>query len=385
MTEPAPGAPAPGAPAPPAPAAVTPGIRKPENFTGENPEEFPTWLSKFDTIARAGGWDDENRKLRILPACLTGHAFQLYDRLAVDDKTTTFDALVGALEKKLGIGEKTSIWISKLRGATRKPGEKVDRFVGRLHNLARQAYPTGTEQERERRVNEQFMFGQPSDVRFHIMKSGTDDVLDKNVEMVKLYEAATEMTGVRRVMNVADSVEREDTLDADQENEESKTIQKLCAELESMRAAQREISENMTTLNTLSERVNRAEPRQQPYQGDAGILCYSCGQMGHMARTCPRGDRSTQKRNTQCFRCRRMGHISRDCPATPSSSVRRNDRPSREQCRRCGNRGHGATECRTDLTKVCQNCKKLGHHAAVCRSAKNEQAPTAIGTSGWGA
>ena len=166
-----------------------------------------------------------------MPACLSGHAFQLYDKLAAADKGD-FNTLVGALEKKFGIGEKTSMWTAKLRRTQRKPGEKVDRFVFHLHNLARQAYPTATDQERERSVNEQFMFGQPSDIQFHIMKSGTEDVLDRNVEMVKFYEAATEMAGIRRIMNTVDVVEQDDTPDADQEEEESKTIQVLCAELE---------------------------------------------------------------------------------------------------------------------------------------------------------
>ena len=340
-------------PPPAGAAAITvPSIRKPENFSGENPEEFPTWLAKFDAIARAGGWDEEDRKLRALPACLSGHAFQLYDRLAIDDKRD-FNTLVGALRKQLGIGEKPSMWVSKLRGAMRKPGEKVDHFVFRLHDLARQAYPAAADQERERRVNEQFMFGQPSDIRFHIMKSGTDDVLDRNVEMVKFYEAAMEMAGISRVMNVADSVEREDTPDADQEKEESKTVQKLYAELESIRTAQREISEKVTTLNTLSERLTRAESQQQPYQGAMGIQCYSCGREGHIARACPRAERRAQKRNVQCFKCQRMSHI--------------------------------AAECRTDMTKVCQGCGKRGHQAAVYRPTKNDQAPAVTGADGQGA
>ena len=83
-------------------AAPTPGICKPDNFTGANPEEFPIWLAKFEAIAKAGGWDEEDIKLKALPACLAKQAFQIYDKLTAAEKSS-YTQLVVALQKKMGI------------------------------------------------------------------------------------------------------------------------------------------------------------------------------------------------------------------------------------------------------------------------------------------
>ena len=79
-------------------------VRKPEFFTGEKPEEFPIWLAKFEAIAKARNWKEEEKKLIALPAYLSQQAFQIYNKLADTDKAT-YAALVTALEKKMGIGE----------------------------------------------------------------------------------------------------------------------------------------------------------------------------------------------------------------------------------------------------------------------------------------
>ena len=95
-------------------AAPTPGIRKPDNFTGANPEEFPIWLAKFEAIAKAGGWDEEDIKLKALPACLAKQAFQIYDKLSATERSS-YTQLIVALQKKMGIGEKVMHWKVKLR------------------------------------------------------------------------------------------------------------------------------------------------------------------------------------------------------------------------------------------------------------------------------
>ena len=185
-------------------AAPTPGIRKPDNFTGANPEEFPIWLAKFEAIAKAGGWDEEDIKLKALPACLAKQAFQIYDKLTAAEKSS-YTQLIAALQKKMGIGERVMTWKVQLRRTQRRlVDETVDQFAFRLHNLAKQAYPTSTDQEREERVNEQFILGLSSDIQFHLLKNGSENTLDRNIELVKLYEAATDLAGKRNAICTAE-------------------------------------------------------------------------------------------------------------------------------------------------------------------------------------
>ena len=95
-------------------ATRTPRLRKPENFTGTNPKEFPIWLAKFEVITKAGGWDGNDTKLKTLPAYLSKQAFQIYDKLLTTEKGS-YTLFVEALQKKMGIGERIMTWKVQLR------------------------------------------------------------------------------------------------------------------------------------------------------------------------------------------------------------------------------------------------------------------------------
>ena len=81
----------------------------------------------------------------------------------------------------MGIGERTMTWKVQLRRTQRISDETVDQYAIRLHNLAKQAYPTASDAEREIRVNEQFVLGSSSDLQFHLLQSGADNKLDRNI------------------------------------------------------------------------------------------------------------------------------------------------------------------------------------------------------------
>ena len=121
---------------------------------------------------------------------------------------SSYTQLVVALQKKMGIGERIMTWKVQLRRTQRRlADETIDQYAFRLHNLAKQAYPTSTDQEREERVNEQFVLGLSSDIQFHLLKNGSDNTLDRNIELVKLYEAATDLAGKRNTICAADVAE----------------------------------------------------------------------------------------------------------------------------------------------------------------------------------
>ena len=52
-------------------------------------------------------------------------------------------------------------------------------------------------------------------------------------------------------------------------------------------------------------------------QGKANIQCYSCGQFGHVAAWCPKGNakgKGKPMNNPTCWQCGSQGHTQRDCP-----------------------------------------------------------------------
>ena len=347
---------------------ATPGLRKPDCFSGANPEEFPSWIAKFEAIAKAGGW--EAKRLNTLPAYLTQQAFQIYEKLDEDSEKDSYEHLKTALQKKMGLGEKRMAWRVQLRQTKRTSDDSIDKYVFKLHNLAKQAYPDLSDKEREARVNEQFILGQPRDLQFDLLKSG-DNTLDKNIELAKLYETASDLSTTKRPVHLLETSEeaRDSGRATSQGNDGTSGASENS--LDAIKILLQEMLEGQHTVNVsrLSEGSSRF--RNQNVRKFTGH-CYQCGTMGHMARDCRRkpNQQLNHANSLECYRCHQRGHISRNCNMELPQWNTGNQRIQGAVCSRCGNWGHDAKTCRTDITKICQGCSKKGHLAEECRSRR---------------
>ena len=101
--------------------------------------------------------------------------------------------------------------------------------------------------------------------------------------------------------------------------------------------------------------------------GHKGGMCFSCGEMGHMAGFCPRNAWSKNGKRGfkgnecvgvgrgrgKCFGCGEEGHYVGQClKASP------------RKCFSCGEMGHLSLQCRRG--PMCFNCRELGHTAVSC-------------------
>eukprot|EP00794_Sanderia_malayensis_P006369 gene6369-7101_t len=90
---------------------------------------------------------------------------------------------------------------------------------------------------------------------------------------------------------------------------------------------------------------------------NSGRNCFNCGELGHIARNCPKKRVSNEPKDVTCFRCHRQGHLSPNCPNkgefrnTQSAQTNRID-AAKKNCFRCGKVGHIAKFCRVDWSEI---------------------------------
>ena len=221
--------------------------------------------------------------------------------------------------------------------------------------------------------------GLSSDIQFHLLKNGTDNTLDRNIELVKLYEAATDLAGKRNTICTANIAEEETP-----EPPKSDDYSEMRAELEAMKTMVWEMRNPHINLG----RLTRPRAMTQQTRGMASSRCFSCGQDGHFARDCHQ--KAQRMTGAECYKCHQPGHISRNCPTNQYRGQNVGIRTT--VCERCHYRGHHESVCFTDLRKECQGCGKKGHIMQEFRSkqrqpyteaTKNGLAPAVEGANGW--
>ncbi len=131
-----------------------------------------------------------------------------------------------------------------------------------------------------------------------------------------------------------------------------------------------------------------------------GKLCHKCKKPGHMSIDCPSSNNNSNQgdnnfKNIICHICKQKGHMSRDCPSKKDynntgelkcyncgkSGHKINECPDKKEngelkCYNCGKPGHKVEECPNKRGMYCYNCGKAGHRKAECpeknKNNKNE-------------
>ena len=176
-------------------------VRKPELFSGEEPEQFTDWLTRFEVIATANGWDDA-RQLAVLPSYLTQYAFQVYEELPGASKED-LKLMKDGLKAKLSAGDRQMVWRLQFRATKRNPGESLDAYAFRIRKLVGRAYPTLTPADQGLITKEQFIIGLGKDMQFNLLKLKDNASMTDVIDTAKKFEAATEIVhGTKAVLTV---------------------------------------------------------------------------------------------------------------------------------------------------------------------------------------
>lgn len=239
----------------------------PDKFTDGDFERF---AKSFERIAKANGWS-EDEKMTCLPLCLQGRALIAFEKHEKSCKSLTeaFKVLAaefsGALDKDSAMKEFNSCsW-----GA----GLDIDVYAQNLLRLSIQGLPSLGDDDRYRLVVKQFLEGFPADVRgkLRLIFSGRAPTLTEAVSAAKdiINDQATASTNCASLNEC--SMEKK-------YNELLEKLQAVAAEVASIS------SERTQQFKGTSYRANRRSPTRRP---TAGIRCFNCSGIGHIARQCP--------------------------------------------------------------------------------------------------
>lgn len=225
--------------------------------------DWDAFHAQFELLAHACGWSDEQKALQ-LALCLTEDALSCLLLLDPTERAN-YKALVGALERRYGQCFRSELLRSELHGRVRRAGEPLRGLANDIEALARKAYahmpiPVQTELARDQFIRAL----SPPDLRVHAQLARPRTLTD-----ALEYALEREMI-VGAVQRDASPVVR--AAEACQTTAQRPPWVDDVTEM--IRGLARPPDQHQQTRQ-------RARAQTQP------LLCWGCGQPGHLVRGCP--------------------------------------------------------------------------------------------------
>ena len=251
------------------------------------------FVEDFTIYASLQGWDDA-KKRTIVPLCLIGIARDAYDAIP-EGRKETFDDVVSGLRKSFGAPSSLEKHLM-LQQLTYDPSESLDNFVIRFKKQMAGAFPG---QVSDMILLNHFLSALPTVYRSAVIAAGITSFEDAVGKVRNIRSAAT------AAGDIGASVRQLDRSDSDLIQQ----LQRRVSELESQLAASSLGMSAGAVTSAPGQRSARGRSDPRPpsdRRTDSPRVCWTCGESGHVKRTCP-------NRNDSCSRCGKKGHRQSMC------------------------------------------------------------------------
>ena len=301
----------------------------PEPFSETDQTDAPLWLRRYDIYADLKGWGPL-QSLRAFPLFLRGTAAVWYDSLKPLHKVT-FDRLKQAFKSRY-FPHPTMRWIrlDEFHTRVQNMGESVQDYVQIMLKKGNDLEKTDKETMEtmvkgfKKYIAQYVMEKEPKTLDETLVlarKAEAYRSTDRDEGMVELAQqikdlktnVTGEMASLRRAAVAAVEVNYQQGQQTQQrfssQNVQSAADQRYRNNSTSIRGGKQQ----GPPFGRFSNNSPFQRPQEVPPYGRRNIVCYCCGENGHIAPQCC-------YRTSRCNQCGRVGHLSRMCRTRRTNS-----------------------------------------------------------------
>ena len=281
----------------------------PDHFDGSI--SWTDYLAHFEMCAEVNQWSDLD-KARFLSVSLRGAAQQVMGDLNERDHKD-YRALVEAIGRRFNPDRQTELYRVQLRGRKRKPDESLPELCQAIKRLACLAYPKATYELIDSLGRDYFLDAiGDSNLRLQVYQarpSTIDEAVCVAIEFEAFQKAESQRLGGRKPARVIASEQSnknggECSSIEDKLSEMTKTLSDFCTSQKNVNREQVKRNERMVhEMRLMNDRLTNLEsPRSSGNNfrqnsrrpGDREVVCYNCGEKGHIAKACYAAKQTTK-------------------------------------------------------------------------------------------
>ena len=275
--------------------------KDPAKYNGTTPWE--DFLNQFEVCRRYNRWTDEESTLQLFSSC-TGEALSVITVNELRPEEMTYKELVQEMASEFGPRECAESYFLELSRREQGHNESLHGLGQAIRKLTALAYPKTDKLERDRVARECFKKAiSDAEVRKDVFRTRPETLnqaIQAAIECESYYKTEKARSRVKPAMYARPVSEPTDHSHIQHRLDQ---IESLLTQQNTMAPLQYSMASHVAPAVT-GQANDRQMYNMGPNRGE--VRCFSCNELGHIARNC------TSKVN-RCFKCNGIGHFAREC------------------------------------------------------------------------